>query len=90
MPGSACRSGWVPEHTVAMVGVGLRGDFGPVWLDLSPSLALGGPLAFNPAYGLIGSLFVGPPLLELGWRVTPNASVSVRSSVIPLKLAMTF
>ena len=89
-PGVPCSSGLAAGQVGAIVGVSLRSNLGQFWLDFNPSLMVRAGGDFNPGYGILNSFVAGPPFIELGYRATDRISVSLRSSLIPLKLAMAF
>jgi hypothetical protein len=89
-PVATCRGGMVPGPPGALVGASWHQELGGWWVEARPTMYLTGPGAFDPLYGLVNGFLAGPAWLELGWHVTPTTSISLRSSVVPLKLALTF
>ena len=103
MPGIPCNPGLSPGPVGFLIGVTSRWETGPWWIHLTPNLTLTPemPIPAIPGSGLppMGrppridwhyALVIGPPWLEVGYRLTPTLDVSFRSSLAPLALGWRF
>lgn len=103
MPGIPCNPGLSPGRIGFLLGLHSRWEAGPWWIHLTPNLTLTPemPIPAIPGSGLPPmerppridwhyALVIGPPWLEVGYRLTPTLDVSLRSSLAPLALGWRF
>lgn len=99
MPGIPCVPGLLPGPVGFIFGLAAQWEAGPWWVHLTPNLAVTPemPLLAIPGSGLppierppridwLYATVIGPPCLEVGYRLTPTLDVSLRSSLAPLAL----
>lgn len=84
----------------ALVGVSYRASHGPLWFVLAPAVTVTprGPLpifdvgwqAQPPFVDPTATWKIGPPWLEVGYRVTPWLDVSLRTTWLPVAVSWRF
>jgi hypothetical protein len=69
-----------------LVGASFHHRFGNMSLGVNPTLVLVDLTTVNP----LESLVIGPPLLEVAYRLTPSFEMGLRTSVTPLRASWVF
>lgn len=89
-----------PGRLTVLVGASYRWQPGPLRVVLTPSVSVTprdpipifgvGYLPQDPYVDPSATGMVGPPWLEVGYRLTPSVDVSVRTSALPLMVSWRF
>jgi hypothetical protein len=75
------------QPTVGILGISYQHCWDKLWIRLTPSIAIGDP-TWPLDYFQAGML--GPGLVEIGYRVTPNSELSIRPSITPIAYSTYF
>jgi hypothetical protein len=100
---TACTSVLAAGPVGFMAGISARWEARNWWFNLAPALTLTpeAPLPAVPGSGLppterppridwLSTLVMGPPVFEVGYRLTPPLDVSLRATVAPLAVGWRF
>ena len=89
-PGPAMVTARPADPPGAIVGLAYEWTRDDFFVRLRPHLAFDLSMPYWHPGPTMKSLFVGPPLLELGWRLTPKLELGLRLSAMPLSASWFF